>query len=90
MHYIQSNALNRTIYVCMCVFNLRTCFFTSDSSMKRFDFMRMLNSSFPGGGLTCSFQDHQLSEYIQVKKRVAKEVPTKQAVSVVGPQNNGF
>ena len=88
MYDIQSYVLNRAIDVCMYIFNFRTCFFTSDSSMKRYDFMKMLNSSFPGGGLTCSFQDYQLSEYIQVKKRVAKEVPTKQAVSVVGPQNN--
>ena len=67
--------------------NIRTCYFTSDSTMKRSDFMKMLNSFFPGGGLTCSLLDHQLSEFIQIKKRNVKELPTKRAVSVIGPQN---
>ena len=56
--------------------------------MKRSDFMKMLNSSFPGGGLTCSFQDYQLSEFIQIKKRNTRELPTKRAVSIIGPQNS--
>lgn len=56
--------------------------------MRRSDFMRMVNSSFPSGGLTCSFQDHQLSQYIQIKRRASKHIPTKRAVSLVGPQNN--
>ena len=29
----------------------------------------LLNVSFPMGGLTCSLQDHQLSEYLQIKKK---------------------
>ena len=68
---------------------LRTCYFTSESVMKRMEFMRMINSSFPGGGLTCSLLDHQLSEYFQIKKR-GRELPTKKAVSVVGQQDNNL
>ena len=69
-------------------FPFRTCYFTADSSMRRSDFMRMVNSSFLSGGLTCSFQDHQLSQFVQIKRRMAKHIPTKKAVSLVGPQDN--
>lgn len=68
-----------------CVY--RTCFFTSDSTMKKTDFMKMINESFPTGGLTCSFQDQQLSEFIQAKRRLATHIPTKKVVKTVGPQN---
>ena len=56
--------------------------------MRRSDFMKMIKSSFPSWGLTCSFQDHQLSQFIQIKRRTAKHIPTKKAVSLVGPQDN--
>lgn len=36
----------------------------------------------------CSFQDYQLSQFIQIKRRIAKHIPTKKAVGVVGPQNS--
>ena len=36
--------------------------------MRQLEFMKMLNDSFPIRGLTCSLQDHQLSEYLQIKK----------------------
>lgn len=65
----------------------RMCYYTSESSMRRADFMRMINKSFPKAGLTCSFLDHQLSELIQIKRRAVSSMPTKQAVSTVGPQN---
>ena len=55
--------------------------------MRRVDFMKMINESFPTGGLTCSFQDHQLSEFIQIKRRKAAQVPMKLAVQDVGPQD---
>lgn len=56
--------------------------------MQRSDFMRMINESFPTGGLTCSFQDHQLSEFIQIKRRTVTHMPEKRVVSVVGPQDD--
>ena len=49
--------------------------------------MKMLNDSFPTGGLTCSMQDHQLSEYLQIKKRNAARLPEKLAVRTVGQQD---
>ena len=55
--------------------------------MRHVDFMKMINKSFPTGGLTCSFQDHQLSEFIQIKRRTAAPVPTKLAVEDIGPQD---
>ena len=58
--------------------------------MQRSDFMRMINESFPTGGLTCSFQDHQLSEFIQIKRRTVTYLPEKRVVSVVGPQNDNL
>ena len=55
--------------------------------MRHADFMKMINELFPTGGLTCSFKDHQLSEFIQIKKRTAAQVPMKLAVQDVGPQD---
>ena len=72
----------------LCDYSFRTCYFTADSTMRRCDFMRMISSSFPSGGLTSSFQDHQFSQFIQIKRRIAKQIPTKKAVAVVGPQEN--
>lgn len=66
----------------------RVCYYTSESSMRRSDFMRMINKSFPKAGLTCSFQDNQLSELIQIKRRSVKNMPCKQAVNTVGPQDS--
>ena len=55
--------------------------------MRRLEFMKMLNDSFPTGGLTCSLQDHQLSEYLQIKKRNTPRLPEKIAVKSVGQQD---
>ena len=55
--------------------------------MRRLEFMKMLNDSFPTGGLTCSLQDHQLSEYLQIKKRSTARLPEKLAVKSVGQQD---
>ena len=51
--------------------------------------MQQLNNSFKEGGLTCSFNDYQLSEYIQQKRRKAGRIPVKRAVERVGPQRDG-
>ena len=59
----------------------RTCYFTSNSTMRRTDFMKMINASFPAGRLTCSFQDQQLSEYIQIKHRSTGPLPVTQATA---------
>lgn len=50
--------------------------------------MKMLNDSYPTAGLTCSMQDHQLSEYLQIKKRNAGKLPEKVAVRNVGQQED--
>lgn len=58
--------------------------------MQRSDFMRMINESFAIGGLTCSFQDYQLSEFIQIKHRTVTHMPEKKVVSVVGPLDDSL
>ena len=53
--------------------------------------MKMINASFPAGGLTCSFQDQQLSEYIQIKHRSAGPLATYQKdVRHVGRQGQNL
>lgn len=47
----------------------RVWFFTSELTMKKNRFMQMLNHSYREGGLTCGFNDYQLAEYIQQKRR---------------------
>lgn len=37
-------------------------------------------------GFTCSFNDYQLAEFIQHKRRNSGKLPVKSAVSKVGPQ----
>lgn len=67
----------------------RRCFFTSDSSMKKDRFMQQLNHSFGVGGLTCSFNDFQLAEFIQQKVRRAGRLPVNKAVEAGGQQEDG-
>lgn len=70
-------------------FRTKRCFFTSDSSMKKDKFMQQLNYSYQEGGLTCSFNDYQLGEFIQRKMRLAGKLPVKKAVAEIGPQEDG-
>ena len=52
--------------------------------------MKMINASLPAGGLTCSVQDQQLSEYIQIKYRSTGVLPVKKAVQHVGKQDKNL
>jgi hypothetical protein len=57
--------------------------------MRKEKLLQHLNFSF-GGGLTCSMNDYQLSEYIQHKIRnYDGKLPLKHAVKMVGPQKDG-
>ncbi len=67
----------------------RLCFFTSDSTTKKDKFMLQLMYSFKEGGLTCSFNDFQLAEYIQQKRRHVGKLELTKAVKQVGLQENG-
>ena len=51
--------------------------------------MQQINFSHSEGGLTCSFNDYQLAEYIQHRRRNAGKLPVKTAVNHVGPQPDG-
>ena len=61
-------------------------FFTMKSSMKKLDFMEQLNQSFKKGGLSCSFNDNQMAEYVQQKIRAAGRIEKKYAVAKIGFQ----
>ena len=66
------------IIVVYLLFRTKMCFFTSDSSMKREKFNYQINHSYHGeGGLTCSFTDFQLSEFIQQKRQREGNLPVK-------------
>lgn len=55
--------------------------------MKKNRFMQKPNHSYGEGGLTCRFNDYQLAEYIQQKRRKAGKLP--KAVAKVGPLEEG-
>lgn len=57
--------------------------------MKKENMMTPINHSYYGGGLTCSSNDYQLSEFIQMKQRCQGKLPMKRAVIEVGPQADG-
>ena len=65
------------------------CFFTSDSTMRKEKFMHQINFSHREGGLTCSFNDYQLAEFIQQRRRKAGRLTIKNAVEHVGLQADG-
>lgn len=83
---MDSGAEKLFIFILPC----RICYYTADSSMRRLEFMKMLNDSFPTAGLTCSMQHHQLSEYLQIKKRNAARLPEKLAIMTVGQQDRNI
>jgi hypothetical protein len=58
--------------------------------MKKDRFMQQVNHSFIEGGLTCSFNDYQLAEFIQQKLRNTGKLPIKKAVKSVGQQEDGI
>ena len=70
-------------------FNFRRCYFTAESTNKKANFMRCLNSSYKLACLQCSFSDKELGEYIQFKKCEASRLPKKYAVQTVGQQADG-
>ena len=51
--------------------------------------MSQINYSHSHGGLTCSFNDYQLAEYTQNRRRAAGRLPVKHSVERVGPQSDG-
>lgn len=58
--------------------------------MKKDRFMQQLNHSYgQEGSLTCSFNDYQLCEFIQQKRRAAGKLPKGYAVMKVGQQEDG-
>lgn len=66
----------------------RPCYFTAESTNKKADFIKCLNSSYKVACLQCSFTDKELGEFIQYKKRNT-QLPKKFAVTMVGQQPDG-
>lgn len=65
----------------------RLAYFTAESTNKKVDFMKCLNSSYKMACLTCSFSDKELAEYIQFRKR-EKKIPKKFSVAYLGMQSD--
>lgn len=57
--------------------------------MRKDRFIQQINHSHHERGLTCSFNDYQLSEFIQHRRRQSGQLPVKYAVEHVGPQSDG-
>ena len=57
--------------------------------MRKDKLMSQINYSHSHGGLTCSFNDYQLAEYTQNRRRAAGRLPVKHSVERVGPQSDG-
>ncbi len=56
--------------------------------MRKEQFIRQINYS-TEGGLTSFFNDYQLAEFIQHRRRKSGKLPVKHAVEHVGPQADG-
>lgn len=69
--------------------SIRSCYLTAESTNKKADLMKCLNSSYKSACLQCSFSDKEVSEYIQHKKRESATLPRKYAVKKVGKQPDG-
>ena len=63
----------------------RFCYFTSNSTNRKQDFMRELNLSYRSARLQCSLSDKEIGEYIQEN---AGHLPLKAAVAHVGQQKD--
>ena len=48
--------------------NCRVCYFTTAAVNKKVDFLHQINSTFGSGGLMCSLNDKELSQYVTWKK----------------------
>lgn len=51
--------------------------------------MQQINFSYSEGGLTCSFNDYQLAEFIQHRRRESGQLLVKNAIEHVGRQLDG-
>ena len=67
----------------------RRCYFTSESTNRKTDFIKEISASYKHACLQCSFSDRELSEFIQFKKRQSQPIPVKYAVSHVGCHADG-
>ena len=63
------------------------CYFTSDSMHRKVNFMQAVNRSSGEGGLTCSFIDREITQFIQFKKRQGN-FSRKKAMPYIGLQDN--
>lgn len=57
--------------------------------MKKDRFMQQLNRSYGEGGLTCGFNDYQLAEFVQQKRRKVGKLAKGMSVEMVGSQVDG-
>ena len=51
------------------LFSYSTCYFIMIAAHKKIDFINQLSYTFGSGGLTCSFTDKELIQYVLWKRR---------------------
>ena len=76
----------KKLLIYLLIFFFRCCYFTAESTNKKCDFMKCINSSYKSACLHCSFSDKELAQYIQFKKRSMPLLKRKYAVQKVGKQ----
>ena len=64
------------LFFCVC----RRCYFTSESTNRKSDYMKEISGSYKLACLQCSFSDKEVAEFIQFKKRRSQPIHLKYAV----------
>ena len=68
--YIRSYSLMKYMNLLLRIYTdlfFRSCYFTIAAAHKKNDFVAQLNASFGSGGLMCSFNDKELTQYVEWK-----------------------
>ena len=69
----------------------RNCYFTMAAAHKKNEFVTQLSASYGSGGLMCSFNDKELTQYVEWKRRIfnSTEREEKKGVLTIGKQPCG-
>jgi len=68
VNYAMNHTKMNLMYRIQVITLFRLCYYTVESTNKKSEFMKCLNSSHKLACLQCSFSDKELSEFIQFKK----------------------
>ena len=92
--YICSYSLMKHMNLLLHIYTdlfFRSCYFIIAAAHKKNDFVAQLTASFGSGGLMCSFNDKELTQYVEWKQRIFKRSTREQkkGVLTVGKQPCG-